>query len=209
MFEAGQVPLHTGQLGRHGQEWYEPDVVEQILGQCSTRAATGVRDQALLVVTWRAALRADCEALALDPDDIKSGKVRVRNGKGGKTRTVTISAGAVAILDRWMGVRGRLGLGRRDALFCTLAGRRVSYPAFDAMFKRRARKAHPDSGLRWHLHALRHSRAVEMERAGTPVSIISAFLGHASLGVTTSYLNGLRRVAEIEAAGDDDWRLVR
>lgn len=88
---------------------------------------------------WRAALRADIEALKLFPADIKCNKVSVRSGKGprrnggqGKYREVIILAGAVAMHDRWMGVRLDLGFGD------------------------------PDSELAWRLHGLRHSRAIEL-----------------------------------------------
>jgi integrase len=96
--------------GKRDPVFYEPDVVEQILGQCSKTAATGVRDMAFLAVTWRAALRADCEALSLKPADIDGSTVRVLNGKGGKARNVQVSTGCIALLDRWIAVRRELGL---------------------------------------------------------------------------------------------------
>jgi integrase/recombinase XerD len=208
-FMGSNVPAGANRGRQWTAEWYEPPVVEAVLGQCSTSAATGVRDLAILAVTWRGALRADCEALSLTPADISGSKIAVRHGKGGKARTVTVSSGCTAIIDRWLHVRGGLGLGlgKDDPLFVTLQGRRVSYQATDAMFKRRAGRAWPDSAERWHLHALRHSRAIELERAGTPISIISAFLGHANISVTSIYLNGLHRSVEMEAAGNDDWVL--
>jgi site-specific recombinase XerD len=186
--------------------FYEPEVVEAILREPSTRCATGARDLALLTFTWRAALRANCEALALDPGDISGSVVRVRNGKGGKARSIQVSAGAIAVVDRWLACRRDLGL-QRAPLFCTLEGRRMSYPAYDAMFKRRAAKAHGPDFAHWHLHALRASRAVELERAGTPLAVISTFLGHANVATTSTYLRGLQRTAEVAAAGDDGWSL--
>lgn len=119
-----------------------------------------------------------------------------------------ISSAALAMLDRWIAVRHALGFGREVPLFCTLDGKRMSYPAADAMFKRRARKAHgEDTGPSWRLHGLRHSRAIELERKGEPVSIICTFLGQAEVEVTCVYLNGLRRMQEVAVAGDDDWSL--
>jgi integrase len=118
-----------------------------------------------------------------------------------------VSAGCVALIDRWLDVRRDLGLQRSEYLFVTLEGRRMSYTAADAMFKRRAAKAHgPD--FRWHLHALRASRAVELERAGKPLSVIASFLGHSSVAETDTYLRKLARTAEVEAAGDDGWSLT-
>jgi integrase len=81
----------------------------------------------------------------------------------------------------------------------------MSYQAADAMFKRRALKALGPS-FRWNLHALRASRAVELERAGTPLSVISAFLGHSGAAQTETYLRALKRQHEV-AAGNDGWSL--
>jgi len=202
----GHRPAGNNKGRRFDPTFYEPRQVEQILGQCSRTAPTGIRDAALLAVTWRAALRANCEALALNPGDLDGSTVRVLHGKGDKARNVQVSAGCLALIDHWLGVRSELGLGKSDPLFCTLEGRRMSYPAFDAMFKRRAAKSvGPD--FRWHLHALRASRAIELERAGTLLSVISAFLGHASVAETDTYLRKLHRTAEVEAAGDDGWSL--
>ena len=45
----------------------------------------------------------------------------------------------------------------------------------------------------------RHTYAVELERAGVPVSQISKLLGHSSIAVTSRYLDHLSNAAAIEA----------
>lgn len=40
-------------------------------------------------------------------------------------------------------------------------------------------------------HQLRHAHAVEMAREGVPLPVIQRQLGHAHLGVTTTYLQGI------------------
>ena len=40
-------------------------------------------------------------------------------------------------------------------------------------------------------HQLRHAHAVEMAREGVPLNIIQRQLGHANLGVTSIYLQGI------------------
>ena len=50
-----------------------------------------------------------------------------------------------------------------------------------------------------HPHGLRHTYAVELERAGVPVSQISKLLGHSSIAVTSRYLDHLSNAAAIEA----------
>jgi site-specific recombinase XerD len=40
-------------------------------------------------------------------------------------------------------------------------------------------------------HQLRHAHAVEMAREGVPLNVIQRQLGHANLGVTSIYLQGI------------------
>jgi site-specific recombinase XerD len=40
-------------------------------------------------------------------------------------------------------------------------------------------------------HQLRHAHAVEMAREGVPLTIIQRQLGHANLGITSIYLQGI------------------
>jgi len=56
---------------------------------------------------------------------------------------------------------------------------------------------------RVHPHGLRHTFAVELEQAGTPVSVISKLLGHSSVAVTARYLDHLtngQAVTALESA---------
>ena len=41
------------------------------------------------------------------------------------------------------------------------------------------------------LHQLRHAHAVEMAREGVPLPVIQRQLGHAHLGITSTYLQGI------------------
>jgi len=40
-------------------------------------------------------------------------------------------------------------------------------------------------------HQLRHAHAVEMAREGVPLNVIQRQLGHADLGITSVYLQGI------------------
>ena len=80
-----------------------PDEVRALLNACS-RAATGIRNRALLVVLYRAGLRIS-EALAIMEKDLDNGTIRVLRGKGKKSRVVGLDAGAWAILQVWLAKR--------------------------------------------------------------------------------------------------------
>jgi Phage integrase family len=49
------------------------------------------------------------------------------------------------------------------------------------------------------LHQLRHAHAVEMAREGMPLNVIQRQLGHADLGVTSVYLQGIDNAEVISA----------
>jgi integrase len=44
---------------------------------------------------------------------------------------------------------------------------------------------------RRHKHQLRHAHAVELAREGVPLNVIQRQLGHANLGTTSIYLQGI------------------
>ena len=67
------------------------------------------------------------------------------------------------------------------------------------LLKRLARKAGIEK--RVHPHGLRHTFAVELEAAGTPVTTISKLLGHSSVAVTARYLDHLTNSQAVAALG--------
>ena len=83
--------------------------VDALIASCSNRAKTGVRNRALIAVLYRSGIRIG-EALALKPADVDldNGTVRVLHGKGDRSRTVGIDAGACALVERWLEARRQL-----------------------------------------------------------------------------------------------------
>jgi len=59
--------------------------------------------------------------------------------------------------------------------------------AFRYIFSARCREANIPAELS-HPHTLRHTRAIELLRAGVPVSVVQQLLGHAYLSTTAIYL---------------------
>ena len=200
----GRAPANKGQT--YPVELLTRAEVRALLAACSRRAPTGVRNCALLATMYRCGLRVS-EALALLPRDVdfEAGTVRIRRGKGGKARTCAIDAGALALIDKWLEVRRQRGISRSARLFCTLDAGPVSSTYVRAMMKRMAVRA--GIAKRCHPHGLRHCHAVELiEEKVSPV-IVQRQLGHASLAVTTRYLQGLRPQAVVEAiAARPAWR---
>jgi integrase len=103
--------------------------VHAIIGQCSARSATGIRNRALLTLLYRSGLRI-AEALALKPSDIdvRRHTARVLHGKGDKATVRGFHPSATDAVARWVDTRRTLGL-RNGPLFCTLGGGPI-YPQY-------------------------------------------------------------------------------
>jgi integrase/recombinase XerD len=177
------------------------DEVAAILGKCSRRAPTGIRNRALLMLIYRSGLRIS-EALALKPTsiDLDQHSARVLHGKGNKATVRPLHPSADDALTRWTDIRRELATakGWKGApLFCTLDGGQLSDRYVRDMLKRLAAKAGIDK--RVHPHGLRHTYADELRRAGADVVVISKALGHSSIAVTARYLDHLTNDQAVHA----------
>ena len=171
----------------------DPPAVEEIVAvmRRASDRPDGLRMRGLIIVLWRAGLRIS-EALALAESDLDParGAILVRYGKGGKRREVGMDPWAWEQLAPWLRLRATLPVG---ALFCILngptQGRPWSAPAAREQLRRIAARA----GVRRRFapHQLRHAHAVEMAREGVPLVVIQRQLGHANLGITSVYLQGI------------------
>lgn len=187
-YHAGRPPRNRG----HRYQADPPRVEEivQVMRETGERPH-GVRLRALVVVLWRAGLRIS-EALALAETDLERsrGSLLVRHGKGDKRREVGMDEWAWEQLRPWLEIRTRFPVG---PLLCVIntpsAGRPWSSEAVRHVLSRTAARA----GVRRRFapHQLRHAHAVEMAREGVPLNVIQRQLGHANLGVTSIYLQGI------------------
>ncbi|MGH3236189.1 MAG: tyrosine-type recombinase/integrase [Streptosporangiaceae bacterium] len=189
----GMTPPNAGR--KYPAEVLTAAEVAAVIGRCSPRAPTGVRNRALLTLLYRSGLRVS-EALALRPSDVSlaAHAVRVLNGKGGKATTRGFHPSADDALARWLDARRQYG---RGPLFCTLAGGPLHPQYVRNLLHRLGAAAGVDK--RVHPHGLRHSFAWELEQAGTPVSVISALLGHSGIAVTARYLAHLSNHQAVSA----------
>lgn len=171
----------------------EPLASDEILAMlaCAGRGATALRNQAAIVMMWRAGLRT-CEVsrMALRDWDSVARTINIRAGKGGRQRIVGIDVQAAAVIEAWISARSKrqeIKLG--SPLFCTLRGGEVQARFWWTVVTRLARRA----GLqkRVHPHGLRHTFAVELMREGAPARHIQMLLGHSSLNTTAIYLSRL------------------
>jgi site-specific recombinase XerD len=191
----GQPAPNKGR--KYPAEPLTPAEVTAIISQCSQRAPTGIRNRALLTLLYRSGLRIS-EILAARPADVDMRKhsIRLLGTKSGHAQTRGFHPTADDALGRWLDTRRALGItGRR--LFCTLAGGPLSEDYVRGLLRRLGAKAGVDK--RVHPHGFRHTFAVELEAAGTSVTVISKLLGHSSVAVTARYLDHLTNGQAIAA----------
>ncbi|WP_255592403.1 site-specific integrase [Thermosulfurimonas sp. F29] len=122
------------------------------------------------------------EVLAIQDDtdiDWRNAEVRIRTLKrrGEATRTVFLPANVVAELSQILVAHPDL----RGRLF------KLDPANFRKVFRARAEEAGIPRKLS-HPHILRHTRAIELIRAGVPLTLVQNLLGHASLTTTAVYL---------------------
>jgi site-specific recombinase XerD len=144
------------------------------------------------------------EAHALKPADVDSraGTTRVLHGKGVRARVVGLDPGGMAMVDRWIDKRAKLGI-RTRALFCTLDGSPLDPSYVRKLLGRLAGKAGIEK--RVNPHALRHTHAAELAAKGVPVNVIQGQLGHANLAVTDRYLRHVLPVDRLAAMQRRTW----
>ena len=129
-------------------------------------------------------------------------------GKGKRRRVVGLDAGAVALIERWLDVRAKLGADRgwrpsTRRLICTLEGGPVRPVYYRQVLPRLAARAGIEK--RVHPHALRHTHAYELANEGLPPHLIQAQLGHTSLATTDRYLRHIAPMELVRAITAREW----
>ena len=134
---------------------------------------------------WRAGLRVS-EALDLEVRDLSldtaSPTLRVRSGKGGKTRLVPVHPELHGALSSALAY-GDISQGRIIEAHPTTAWRWVK-----TAVKRAEELGAISTGKRIGTHTLRHSYARHLLISGIPINYLSRWLGHSSIQTTLIYL---------------------
>src|SRR2546421_6706513 len=171
----------------------DPPTVEEIIAvMCAAGdRPEGARLRALIVLLWRAGLRIR-EALELAETDLDSarGAVIVCKGKGGRRREVGMDRWAWSQLESWREIRSQLPIG---AFICVIHGPTVGRRWDPSAARKQLRVTAAAAGVRRRFapHQLRHAHAIEMAHEGVPLVVIQRQLGHANLGITSIYLQGI------------------
>ncbi len=145
-------------------------------------AIPSLKTRAALTTAYAAGLRAS-ETVSVKVGNIDSerGVISVEHGKGGKDRTVMLSAQLLDIL------RTYWKLARPQ--FWLFPGRDETMPISVQVLHSACRSARTAAGIdkRVTVHTLRHSFATHLLQSGTDIRIIQVLLGHNNLTSTARY----------------------
>ena len=171
---------NSGRKGFTLPEYLEAHQVQAILA-----AAPNPRGRLLMLLQWRAGLRVS-EALALEAADLSLDSdqptIRVRQGKGGRSRIVPVHPELLNALDAVLQF-SQIGRGRIIPVSRSTAWRWVQAAVDRAV----ALGALPD-GRQVGTHTFRHSYARHLLLHGVPINYLSRWLGHRSIQTTLVYL---------------------
>ena len=161
-------------------EYLEADEVNAII-----RAAPNPKAKLMMMAQWRAGLRVS-EALDLEVRDLSldtaTPTLRVRSGKGGKTRLVPVHPELHGALSSALAY-GDISQGRIVEAHPATAWRWVQ-----ASVRRAEELGALAPGKRVGTHTLRHSYARHLLMNGIPINYLSRWLGHSSIQTTLIYL---------------------
>lgn len=148
-------------------EYLKPYEVDKAIKACRTQL-----ERTIVVMLYDTAVRIS-ELLNLSTEDIDwDSKTISVVRKGGRETEVNVSDKALRELRSWMNVRR----GSSNMVFLDL-----DYYSAWSIIKRIGKRA----GInKIHPHIFRHSRAIQLLKAGTPINIVSQHLGHKSIATT-------------------------
>ena len=164
--------------------------IQALVSVCDVTTVLGTRDLALLLVFLDGGLRvADVLSLQVGQVNLEAGQLFIANGKGRRTRQVTLGADARRILQRYAFLRDATA-GRKatseEPFFQTDAGTAFKYQGLRSWLMRLKRAA---GVTRAFPHLLRHTSAVQMlEVPGADLYTLQEKLGHADIATTREYL---------------------
>ena len=187
-YHAGRPPRNKGRLYPA-----DPPTVEEIIAVMREASDDrhGYRLRALdrRALARRPARRGGARARRARPRP-QARVALVRNGKGGRRREIGMDAWGWEQLRPWLAARLELPVG---PLFCVIDGPTRGRPWSSANARVEFRRLAAQAGIRRRFapHQLRHAHAVEIAREGVPLNVIQRQLGHANLGTTSIYLQGI------------------
>lgn len=164
------------------------DDMKRLLEAPDPKERAGLRDRAILEVTYSGGLRVS-ELVGLNDGDVdfEEGVMTIR-GKGKKERLALLGPYAAEALARWQRVRNlhpSQKLGESSPVFTNKYGRRITTRSIGRMLEKYLKETGLD--MRTSPHTLRHSFATHLLDRGADIRSVQELLGHKSLETTQIY----------------------
>lgn len=177
--------------------------IDKLYQECRT-----ARQRAILGIIYGCGLRRQ-EAVKLDARDVhlRSGMLYVREGKGGRKRTIPLNRTVLSDLKDYY-FNERPGLinyrnGAVEAFMLNNHGSRMQGDTFLNEIKKLIYKARLDRRIT--LHHFRHAIATHLLESGMKTEHVKDFLGHVSIETTQTYTHlaakAMKETTNYEAAG--------
>lgn len=174
-------------IGRRLPQPLSEDEMLSLIEAPDPSTLRGLRDRAMLSVTYAAGLRvSELVGLKLGDVDLERGIVSAF-GKGQKRRLVPLGEVALEHLEAYLSARSAAEKSRApsEVLFRSPRGGALTRQGFWKIVRQHALRA----GLRHrvHPHQLRHSFATHLLRGGADLRSVQTLLGHANIATTEVY----------------------
>lgn len=146
-----------------------------------------VRNMALMHVLYDCALRvSECNSLKFKDYNQQKHTMYCERLKGGNNNTILLYDDyTVELLQDH--IRIRKPSSANDYLFISQKGNPLSRKTIDALMKSYCEEAEIEDKSKWHIHTLRHTRAIEIAEAGADLKDLQFFLGHKHVDNTLIY----------------------
>ena len=159
-----------------------PEERDKLLGAIGGSSILQQRNALMVRVMLHCGLRsAEVTAIQVRHINFDTGRLLVKNGKGGRDRIVGIPDEDLSLIKQFVSPWGD-----PDALlFTTGKGKRIDTRFLRAMVTAAGRRAGIHKRL--HCHLLRHSMATDLLRKTKNLRVVQESLGHANLATTQIY----------------------
>jgi len=170
-------------------QYLAEDEVVQLFDGLDASTPPGRRDRALLLLLYNTGARVQ-EIVGLNVGDIDNGGIPFVRlfGKGRKHRTCPLWSRTIDAIRRMLD--DRFQLDDSQPLFLGARGQRLSRSGITYLLRRAQRNSgvQPRRAERLSPHVIRHTTAMHLLQSGVDITTIAAWLGHAQLATTYSYV---------------------
>lgn len=165
-------------------EFLSTEEQERIMDQPNPRWPTGQRNRLIMEFLLLTGARvSEMCAMKWTRINLNTGLIQIKDGKGGKDRSVYADEGLLQDLRSWR--QRQEGYGPADFVFTTLKGDAVSPRYVQQMIKRYREKSGFDKKVT--PHTMRHTYASDLFRETKDILLVQQMLGHEDVSTTMIY----------------------